>query len=80
MPDYFEDKTQNYTQLYLTLASKKVLVEREVPSYSFLSLVADCGGLLGLFIGFNFLMIFDFLVEIYQKMKSTQYKVFNKKK
>ena len=72
MPDYFEDTTQNYTQLYLTLTSKKVLVEKEAPSYSFLSLVADCGGLLGLFIGFNFLMIFDFLVEIYQKMKSTR--------
>ena len=71
MPDYFEDKTQNYTQLYLTLTSKKVLVEKEESSYSFLSLVADCGGLLGLFIGFNFLMMFDFLVEIYQKMKST---------
>lgn len=71
MPDYFEDKTQNYTQLYLTLATKKILVEREVPSYSFLSFVADCGGLLGLFIGFNFLMIFDLFVMIYQKIKST---------
>ena len=71
MPDYLEDKTQNYTQLYLTLATKKILVEREVPSYSFLSFVADCGGLLGLFIGFNFLMIFDLFVMIYQKIKST---------
>ena len=71
MPDYFEDKTQNYTQLYLTLATKKILVEREVPSYSFLSFVADCGGLLGLFIGFNLLMVFDILVEIYQKIKWT---------
>ena len=69
MPEYFEDKRQNYTQLYLTLATKKVLVEREVASYSFLSLVADCGGLLGLFIGFNFLMIFDLFVEIYNKIK-----------
>ena len=71
MPDYFEDKTQNYTQLYLTLATKKILVEREVPSYSFLSFVADCGGLLGLFIGFNFLMVFDLFVMIYQKIKLT---------
>ena len=69
MPEYFEDKRQNYTQLYLTLATKKVLVEREVASYSFLSLVADCGGLLGLFMGFNFLMIFDLFVEIYNKIK-----------
>ena len=71
MPDYFEDKTQNYTQLYLTLATKKILVEREVPSYSFLSFVADCGGLLGLFIGFNLLMVFDLFVMIYQKIKLT---------
>ena len=70
MPDYFEDKTQNYTQLYLTLATKKILVEREVPSYSFLSFVADCG-LLGLFIGFNFLMVLDLFVMIYQKIKLT---------
>ena len=71
MPDHFVDETKNYTKLYLTLATKKILVEREVPSYSFLSFVADCGGLLGLFIGFNFLMIFDLFVMIYQKIKST---------
>ena len=69
MPDYFADETKNDTKLHLTLASKKIFVEREVPSYSFLSFVADCGGLLGLFIGFNFLMIFDILIVIYQKMK-----------
>ena len=71
MPDHFPDETKNYTKLYLSLATKKILVEREVPSYSFLSFVADCGGLLGLFIGFNFLMVFDILVEIYQKIKWT---------
>ena len=69
MPDHFVDETKNYTKLYLTLATKKILVEREVPSYSLLSFIADCGGLLGLFVGFNFLMIFDILVEIYQKIK-----------
>ena len=68
MPDYFEDKTQNHTKLYLTLAAKKVLVEKEVPSYPFLSFAADCGGLLGLFIGFNFLMIFDLCIDIYKKI------------
>ena len=69
MPDYFDDKTQNNTNLYLTLAAKKILIESEVPSYPFLSLVADCGGILGLFIGFNFLMIFDLCFEIYNKLK-----------
>ena len=70
MPDYFDsDKSQNYTTLIMTMASKKILVEREIESYSFLSFVADCGGLLGLFIGFNFLMIFDLFVEIFNKIK-----------
>ena len=67
MPDHFADETKNYTKLYLNLATKKILVEREVPSYSFLSFVADCGGLLG----FTFLMIFDLFVMIYQKIKLT---------
>lgn len=71
MPDYFDDfKDKNHTKLYLTLAAKKGLVEREVPSYPFLSLAADCGGLLGLFIGFNFLMIFDLCVDIHKKINS----------
>ena len=70
MPDYFDsDKSQNYTTLIVNMASKKILVEREIESYSFLSFVADCGGLLGLFIGFNFLMIFDLFVEIFNKIK-----------
>ena len=71
MPDYFDDNSQNYTRLIMNLASKKILVEREVESYSFLSFIADCGGILGLFIGFNFLMIFDLFVEIKNKIKST---------
>ena len=72
MPDYFDnDNSQNYTRLIMNLASKKILVEKEVESYSFLSFIADCGGLLGLFIGFNFLMIFDLFVEINNKIKST---------
>ena len=43
--------------------------EKEEWSYSNLDFVADCGGLLGLFIGFNFVMIWDLFVIIYQRMK-----------
>ena len=56
------------TNLTLLFASPKVLVEKEVWSYSVASFVADCGGLLGLFVGFNFLMILDFILFLYKKM------------
>ena len=46
-------------EFWLSIASKSVEVLREELSYPFLSLVADIGGVLGLFIGFNFLMIWD---------------------
>ena len=49
------------TALSFTFASDTIQILREEEAYSFLSLVADCGGVLGLFIGFNFLMIWDWL-------------------
>ena len=47
------------TDLSLTFASATIKIMKEEEAYSFLSFVADCGGVLGLFIGFNFLMIWD---------------------
>ena len=38
-----------------------VLTEQE--AYPFLSFVADVGGILGLFIGFNFLMVWGMIVK-----------------
>ena len=38
----------------------EVLKEKE--AYSFASLVADIGGVLGLFVGFNFLMMCDWIM------------------
>ena len=35
---------------------------KEVEAFPFVSLVADCGGLLGLFLGFNFLMVWGWLL------------------
>ena len=49
----------NSTSLSATFASSTIQILREEEAYSFLTLVADCGGVLGLFIGFNFLMIWD---------------------
>ena len=44
-----------------------VEVQREEFAYPPISLVADVGGVLGLFIGFNFLMIWDWIVMGLQK-------------
>ena len=44
--------------------SATLSVEKEEMEFSFNDLVADCGGVLGLFIGFNFLMVWDFIFFI----------------
>ena len=53
--------------LHLRYVSRSVQVLREEEAFSFQSLVADCGGVLGLFIGFNFLMIWDWIMWITDK-------------
>ena len=55
------------TRLKIKLGSK-TLVEKEQVAFPFSSLVAECGGTLGLFVGFNFLMIWDFLSYGIQKI------------
>ena len=45
------------------------LVEEEIYNFNIVDLVADCGGILGLFVGFNFLMVWDFLVSFVKKIK-----------
>ena len=50
---------KNVTYLLPYFTSNSVKVLREEKAYPFGSLVADIGGVLGLFIGFNFLMIWD---------------------
>ena len=51
-----------YTSISPSFVSTKLQVVTEVPAYPALSLVADVGGVLGLFIGFNFLMLWDWIV------------------
>ena len=43
--------------------SENILVRKEVEAFPFISLVADCGGILGLFLGFNFLMIWEWIMD-----------------
>ena len=70
-PASFSYEGLNATKFWITFSSTTVTVKKEVESYSQLDFVADCGGLLGLFIGFNFVMIWDIIVFIHQKIKST---------
>ena len=55
------------TMLWL-IYSAPVQVLKEEEAFSFGSLVADCGGVLGLFIGFNFLMVWDWIVWAVERM------------
>ena len=64
------------TSLFLQFASKTIEVLEEVPAYPFLSLVADVGGVLGLFIGFNFLMLWDWIVWGLERMKIKNFNIF----
>ena len=56
--------------------SDNVLVLKEEEAFSFGSFVADCGGGLGLFVGFNFLMvwgwIWKFLLFVINKVNQKQ--------
>ena len=53
-------------------ASSKVCVEKEEIEFTFDDLVADCGGVLGLFIGFNFLMVWDVIFFILKNFVKKQ--------
>ena len=54
-------------------ANGKVLVEQEEWAHPLKALVADVGGILGLFVGFNFLMFWDWFSFI-QNYLSTRFK------
>ena len=53
--------------------SPTLQVEEEVEAYPFSSFVADYGGLLGLFVGYNFLSTLDLITEIKQFCSSKNF-------
>ena len=53
--------TDNKSLLMPYFQSNIVEVHKEELAYPTISLVADVGGVLGLFIGFNFLMVWDWI-------------------
>ena len=62
-----QEKTNlSVTALLLLYSSKKVIIEKEEAAYSLTSFVAEYGGLLVMFLGFNFLFVWDLFVEAYQ--------------
>ena len=69
-PIVLEDKDSgNGTILVPIFATASVQVLREDEAFSTVSLVADIGGVLGLFVGFNFLMVWDWLTGIMENIK-----------
>ena len=64
------ENTKNISEIRFWFSSQTVLIEKEVLDYPFITLLADFGGVLGLFIGFNFLMIWDIIVFVIEKIKA----------
>ena len=53
----------NVSELCPLFATGNILVRKEVEAFPLDSLVADCGGILGLFLRFNFLMVWEWLLN-----------------
>ena len=64
-----ETKT-NYSMIRVLFSNPTLIIEKEEVAYPFMTLLADFGGVLGLFIGFNFLMIWDITVYVIEKIKT----------
>ena len=62
-------ESANLTEVQLVFQSSTVGIVKEEQAYSIESFVADMGGVLGLFVGFNFLMIWDFIILLKAKLK-----------
>ena len=64
------DTKQNISGIRVLFSGQTIFIEREELAYPFITLLADFGGVLGLFIGFNFLMIWDIIVIVIEKIKA----------
>ena len=60
-PIYIEESRESL-DLQIMFSSSSVTLAREEYAFSFSSLVADVGGVLGLFIGLNFLQLCELFI------------------
>ena len=61
---------QDGTAVRMVFESSTVYVEKEELAYDIETFVADLGGVLGLFVGFNFLMAWDFVCFLRTKLQN----------
>ena len=64
------DTKKNISEIRILFSGQTVIIEKEELAYPFITLMADFGGVLGLFIGFNFLMIWDIIFSVIEKIKA----------
>ena len=60
----YGSSTLNDSRVTLLHASDTVYIEQEELAYPLETMIADCGGVLGLFIGFNFLIVWDYFLKL----------------
>ena len=69
--DKWDSKAYSNNKLFkLKFTDNKIIIEKEIESYSFVSLVSDIGGALGLFLGFSFVMVWDEAEALIRKIKN----------
>ena len=68
-PSTHSEPSWNASNVWFSFASSTVTVQKEVESYSIQSLVADYGGFLGLSVGFNFLMIWECVFNLIERIR-----------
>ena len=62
--DSIVTKITNRSWIKVQFASDEITVESEEYVYDIVSFIADCGGALGLFLGFSFYMLWDVFLFI----------------
>ena len=68
-PSSHSDPSFNASNVWFSFASSTVTVQKEVESYSIQSFVADYGGFLGLSVGFNFLMVWECVFNLIERIR-----------